>query len=313
MIAGGPSVGYAAAGTRQRGARRRLAQRRVGLWLLLAPYLGGALLLFAVPALLSFGLAFTQYDALRPPEWAGLENFRRTWIEHRTWVAAGNSIYFILLAVPLRLLGALLLALLFQRRRWGVGFCRAAVYLPTVIPDAAYALMGLWVFNPLYGPLNALLVSLGLPAPFWLTDASTAKLVFVVLSLFQIGEGFVVLLAALKETPHEYYEAAEVLGGSRWQVFRFVTLPLLAPWLMLLTVRDVIMSFQYTFTLSYLMTGGDPYYATLFLSLFTYEEAFDRFRFGIGSVLMLLTFALTALLVAALYRLYRRLGKVDEH
>jgi multiple sugar transport system permease protein len=292
---------------------RRRACPRLGAWLLLAPYLFGALLFFGVPALLSFGLAFTRYDALGPPEWIGLENFRYLWRENRVWVAAGNSLYFILLAVPLRVLGALLLTLLLQRARWGVGLYRVIVYLPTVIPDAAYALIWLWIFNPIYGPLNPLLGALGLPAPYWLTDPNTAKLVFVVLSLFQIGEGFVVLLAALKEMPHEYYEAAEVLGGSRWQAFCSVTLPMLAPWLMILTVRDVIMSFHYTFTLSYLMTGGDPYYATLFLSLLTYEEAFDRFRFGHGSALMLLTFAMTSLMIALLYRLYRRFGRVDEH
>jgi len=288
---------------------------RWGAWLLLAPYLVGALALFAVPALVSFGLVFTRYDGLSAPTWVGFANFRALWYENLVWVAVQNSLYFLMLAVPLRLAAALALALLLQKRRRGTALYRlyrVAVYLPTVIPDAAYALIWLWIFNPLYGPLNLVLRGLGLPAPDWFTDPAVAKLMFVLMSLFQIGEGFVVLLAALKETPGEYYEAAEVLGIGRLDTFQHITLPLLAPWLLLLTCRDVIMSFQYTFTPALLMTGGEPYYATLFLSLMVFEEAFDRFRYGLGAGLMLLTFLASAALIGVLFLAYRRAVNSDE-
>ncbi len=275
------------------------------------PFLGGALLLVGVPALLSFALAFTRYDALGPPQWVGLANFTEALRDIRLGAAIHNSVYFIALAVPLRLVGALLLALLLNRPFRGVGACRAAVYLPTVIPDAAYALIWLWIFNPVFGPLNLVLGALRLPTPTWLADPATAKLVFVGMSLFQIGEGFVILLAGLKSIPREYYEAAHVAGGSRWQAFLCITAPLLWPWLALLTFRDVIHSFQYTFTHAFLMTGGDPYYSTLFMPLLVYEEAFDRFRFGVGSAVMLLMFLLTAVMIAALYRVFRGRGYAD--
>lgn len=279
-------------------------------WLLL-PFLGGALVLVGVPALLSFALAFASYDALGAPQWVGLANFTEAFRDIRLGAAIRNSAFFIALAVPLRLLGALLLALLLNRPFRGVGAYRAAVYLPTVIPDAAYALIWLWIFNPVFGPLNLVLGALGLPAPGWLADPATAKLVFVGMSLFQIGEGFVILLAGLKSIPQEYYESALVAGGSRWQAFFYITAPLLLPWLALLTFRDVIHSFQYTFTHAFLMTGGDPYYSTLFMPLLVYEEAFDRFRFGVGSAVMLLMFLFTALLIAALYRVFRGRGYAD--
>jgi multiple sugar transport system permease protein len=112
----------------------------------------------------------------------------------------------------------------------------------------AYALIWLWIFNPLYGPLNQILRAIGIDAPAWLINPVTAKPALILMSLFQIGEGFVVLLAGLKDIPSDYYDAAAVDGGSRWQAFWHITLPLLKPWLVLLTFRDVILSFQNTFT-----------------------------------------------------------------
>jgi multiple sugar transport system permease protein len=275
---------------------------------MLLPYLLGTLLLVALPALMSAGLAFTSYDALSPPVFVGFANFRLLAADPMVTTAFANSFVFILLAVPLRILGALALALLLFRPRRGVGGYRAAVYVPTVIPDVAYALIWLWIFNPLFGPVNVALDALGLPMPAWLAEAETARYPFVVMSLFQIGEGFVVLLAALRGLPRETFDAGAVDGAGRWAAFRYLTLPLMLPWLVLLTFRDVILSFQYTFTPSFVMTGGDPYYSTLFLPLLTYEEAFDRFRFGPGSALMLLVFLASAAIIAAVYLLFRRRG-----
>jgi len=156
------------------------------------------------------------------------------------------------------------------------------------------------------------LEALGLPTPGWLADPDTARFPFVIMAAFQIGEGFVVLLAALRGLSREVFDAGAVDGAGRWTSFRYLTLPLLLPWLALLTFRDVVLSFQWTFTPSYVMTGGDPYYATLFVPLLTYEEAFDRFRFGAGSALMLLTFLLSVAIIGGIYLLFRRRGYVAD-
>jgi multiple sugar transport system permease protein len=279
---------------------------------MLLPFLVGTVLLVALPALVSAGLAFTTYNALSPPVFVGFGSFRSAAADPLTPIALGNTVVFVLLAVPLRLLGAFGLALLLNRERRGVGAYRAAVYLPTVIPDVAYALIWLWIFNPLFGPVNLLLEGLGVAAPAWLVDPATARYPFVVMSLFQIGEGFMVLLAALKGLPRDYFDAGAVDGAGPLGLFRFLTLPLLMPWLVLLTVRDVIVMFQYTFAPSVVMTGGDPYYATLFLPLLIFEEAFDRFRFGAGSALMLVTFLLSVALIVASYVVFRWRGYVGD-
>ena len=285
---------------------------RTQLWLMLLPFLGGTAVLVALPALLSAGLAFTAYDSLGPPVWTGFANLRFVLNDPLTSIAVGNTIWFVVLAVPLRILGALGLALLLNRERRGVGGYRSAAYLPTIIPDVAYALIWLWVFNPLFGPVNVLLDWLGLETPGWVADEETARYPFLVMSLFQIGEGFLILLAGMRSTPRELYDAVAVDGAGRLRAFRSITLPLLVPWLLLLTVRDIIVVIQYPFAPTFLMTGGGPHYSTLFLPYLIWEEAFERFRFGSGSLLMLATFLVTLALVAILFVVFRWRGYTDE-
>ena len=287
-------------------------RHRLGLWALLTPFLIGAAALVGVPALLTFALAFAEFDALSPPTWRGVQNFTDIFHERVFQIAVQNSALFVAIAVPLRVLGALGLAMLLQQRRRGYGLYRVAVFLPTVVPDIAYALIWLWIFNPLYGPLNLVLGAMGLPQPAWLVNPSTALLSIAIMSVFQIGEGFILLLAALRSIPPDYYAAGSLDGAGRWQLFRHVTLPLLAPWLVLLTIRDIIVTSQNTFTAAYLMTGGGPYYATLFMPLLIYEEAFDRFRFGLGSAMMLTMFLAIGLLLYLVFLTLRGWGYEDD-
>jgi multiple sugar transport system permease protein len=143
-------------------------------------------------------------------------------------------------------------------------------------------------------------------------DASWAPLAIVLVTLFQIGEGFVILLAALHHIPREVYDAARVDGANRWQILNSITLPLLTPWLILLSVRDVALSFQNTFTPAYIMTRGGPYYSTFYMPLFIYETAFDGLRFGQAAALTLLVFVITITLVLLLYFIFEGWG-FDEN
>ena len=157
------------------------------------------------------------------------------------------------------------------------------------------------------------LSGVGLPAPAWLVNPGTAKLAIVIMSLFQIGEGFVVLLAGLHDIPDEYYAAAAIDGGNRWQMFRLITLPLLAPWLLLLTIRDLTLSAQSTFTPAYLMTDGGPYFSTLFMPVLIFDEAFERFRIGMGAAILLLFFLGLAALIVLIYFVAGGWGYADDY
>lgn len=271
--------------------------------LFLLPFLLGSLVLIIVPALITIGVAFTKYNAIQPPTWTGLDNFRTLIASPLARLSLRISLQFIFLAVPLRVLGALLLALLLQPAGRLFGSLRAAVYLPTIIPEGAFALIFLWILNPLYGPLNAVLGALGLPTPDWLLDPTTARLSFVLMALFTIGEGMVVLLVGLKTIPKIYYEVARVDGAGVWQSFWRITLPLLTPWLLVLTFRDIVVSLQNTFTPSFVMTYGGPYYATTFIPLLLFELAFDLFDFGAAAAMMVVMYILTGLLVIGIINL----------
>lgn len=257
-------------------------------------------------------IAFTRYNGVAPPVFIGWKNFRFLLSDPVFKVAFINSAIFIVEAAPLRILGSLALALFYNQPRRAIGFYRAAAYLPTVIPDAAYALAWTWILNPLYGPLNTSLRALGLPAPSWFVNSVWSIPAIVLMLLFQIGEGFVILLVGLRHIPREIHDAARVDGASRWQIFFSITLPLLTPWLVLLSVRDVVLSFQNTFTPAYIMTQGGPYYSTFFLPMMIYETAFDGMRFGQAAAVMLLLFLFTLLLVLIIYILFEGWGFDEE-
>ena len=271
--------------------------------LFLVPFLLGSLILIVLPALITVGVAFTKYNAIQPPTWIGLDNFRTLLASPLARLSLRISLQFIFIAVPLRVLGALLMALLLQESGRLFGGLRAAVYLPTIIPEGAFALIFLWILNPLYGPLNGVLGAVGLPTPDWLIDPATARMSFVLMALFTIGEGMVVLLIGLKTIPKVYYEVARVDGAGVWQSFLRITLPLLTPWLLILTFRDIVVSLQNTFTPSFVMTYGGPYYATTFVPLLLFELAFDLFDFGAAAAMMVVIYILTALLVVGIVNL----------
>ncbi|MCA9870160.1 MAG: sugar ABC transporter permease [Caldilineae bacterium] len=273
------------------------------LRLFLLPFLLGTAVLIVAPAVLTIGLAFTKYNSINTPTWVGLENFQNLLASPLARLSVRNSLLFLFMAVPLRLVGAVAIALLLSRPGRIYGPLRAGVYLPTIIPEGAYALIWLWILNPLYGPLNAVLGLLGLPTPDWLIQPGTAQLSFVLMSLFTIGEGIIVALVGLRTIPGVLYEAARVDGAGRWQAFWRITLPVLTPWLLLLTFRDLVVVLQNTFTPSFVMTYGGPYYATTFAPLLLFELAFDMFDFGGAAAFMVIMYVLTALLVVGIVNL----------
>ena len=306
------SVDKAAVAKSAIGPRHHRSWYQAELWLLLTPFVVGAVLLIVLPALLTIVLAFTKYDALSAPVWSGFGNFRTIFQREVFWIAVRNSLAFVGLAAPLQLLGALALALLLHQQRSGVRHYRIAAYLPSVIPDVAYALIWLWLFNPLYGPLNKLLGGIGLPQPAWLVDPDTALLSLVLMSCFRIGEGMLVLIAALQGMPPEYFQAATLDGGSRWQLFRYITLPLVTPWLLLLLIRDILLSAQSTFTPIYMMTEGGPGYATTLLPYLIYDEAFSHFRLGHAAAMMLVMFVGIGVSLWLVYKVAGGWGYSDE-
>lgn len=284
------------------------------LRLLLLPYALGILILVVLPAGISFSLAFFQYDALSPPRYVQELNFILAYTDELFTLSVQNSLSLIILPVPMRVFGAFLLARLLQRGGRFISWFRAAVYLPSIIPTAAFALAWLWILNPLYGPVNILLRLFGFDPPAWFADSEWAKPALALMSLWQIGEGFLVSLAALQDMPDEIEDAARVDGAGTWNIFWRITLPLVAPILLLLVFRDAILTFQNSFTTIFITTQGGPYYATYTLPYFIYEQGFDLLFFGSASAALWVLYGLSGLIVIMLYIIARQwnIGTTDE-
>lgn len=279
---------------------------RRGLWLLLAPFLLGATVLVVGPALVSIGYAFTDYDGLTPPTFVGLDTARLLIDDPEVRDSLTATGIFLLLAVPLRLLGALALALLLHRRERLAAPGRVAAYAPALVPDAAVALVFLWLVNPVYGPLGAAVAGLGLTDGPLLLEPWGARLTIVAVAVLGLGEGFLVTLAARRELPPVLYDAAALEGAGAWGSLRHVTLPLLAPVLGLLVARDLVLSMQMTLVPTLLLTRGGPSNATKTLPALIYERGFRELHFGEAAALAVLLALATLLLVALQLRLLRR-------
>lgn len=270
------------------------------------PYLVGIVVLVALPVLGALALAFTEFSGVSAPRFTGLDNFTRLAGDEALWRSLGNSAVYVLISVPLRLGAAVAFALLLHRRARGVSAPRAIAYLPSVVPDAAFALLWLWILNPIYGPLTTGLEALGVGSPDWLTDPWAARVGIGVMGAFQIGESFVIAIAARRAVPDRLYEVAAIEGAHPWFAMTRITLPMMAPVLALLALRDVILTLQTNFVPALLVTGGGPRYATTYLPLYVYRTAFSYFRLGYASAITLTMFVLTALVVYGQYRLARR-------
>jgi len=282
---------------------------------MLTPFVVGLVALVLAPAAVTLVLSLSSYDLITSAQWLGLANFTELVDDEIFHTALVNTLVFALVATPLRVGAALTLALLLHRRAFGVGTARTTVMLPTAVPEIAYGLLWLWMFNPIYGPVNRLLTVggdpgftvLGRTPPAWLTDPNSARAAIIVMSLFTVGELFFVLLTARQALPREVYELAAVEDATGWDVFRRITMPMLTPVLVLLLLRDTILSLQLNFVPALVVTdGGPPPYATTYLSLFVYRNGFEYLRYGYAAAATVVMLALTVAVVLVQWRLVRR-------
>ncbi len=289
-----------------RSTRRRWSRWTPGAPLLLVPFAVGVIVLLVVPALMTFAFAFTNDTGLGPADFTGLGNLRRALADPRVGHALRASLVYAAIAVPLRLVIAIGFGLALAAPRRGNRLARAAVYLPSALPDLSLALITLWAFNPVFGPVNGVLRTFGVDGPNWFSSPWGARIAIIAMMLLPIGEAFLVVLAARRTLPVDVYDAARVDGAGPFQQLRHVTLPLLAPLLVLLTVRDLVLTLQVNVVPAYALTDGGPDSATLFLPIYIYDQAFELLGFGYGAFLTLVLLVITAIGAALLLVTARR-------
>ncbi|MBK9121692.1 MAG: sugar ABC transporter permease [Chloroflexi bacterium] len=259
-------------------------------YMFISPWLIGFFAFSMIPIAISLYLAFTDYHLLRGGEWIGLANFDRMFnsdIRYGRSVAA--TFKYVLVAVPLRLIFALAVAMLLNTKRRGVYWFRAAYYIPSVIGGSvAVAVMWRQLFGGdgrvNEGVVNTLLGFVGIERLNWFGNPDTAIWTLILLAVWQFGSPMLIFLAGLRQVPAEYYEAASIDGATAWQKFLRVTLPLITPIIFFNFIMQLISGFR-VFTQAFVITAGNPLDSTLFYALYLYRRAFNDFQMGYAAAM----------------------------
>jgi len=276
-------------------------------YLFASPWILGFLAFTLIPIGMSLYYSFCRYDVLRPPMFVGFENYRYLLLDSpKFYKSIYNTLYFTALRVPLVIIGSLLVAMLLARPRPTIGLARTIYYMPSIISGVALSVIWLWMYNPKYGLVNQALAMFGVQGPLWLDSKHWSKEAMILMGLWSIGGGrMIVMIASLNGIPRHLYESALVDGAGWWSRFWNITVPQISGALFLLTVVEIIGSFQ-VFTEAYLMTGGGSLDSTLFYNLELYFKAFREYDMGMASAMAWMLFAGTLVVTLVLFKASRK-------
>jgi multiple sugar transport system permease protein len=278
--------------------------------LFISPWLFGFLIFTLYPLVYTGYLSLTDYDVINDPHFLGLGNYNALVSDDKVLLALRNTAVFTLMSVPAKILVSFGLALLLNRAGRTAGFFRTAFFLPKMTPPVAIGVLLLLLFNGQSGLVNHVLGWFGIEGPAWTTDPSWIKPGLVLMSLWTVGAGVIILLAALRNVPSELYDAARVDGAGWWRQTRHVTIPMTSGALFFLLIVDTIAGFQ-SFTeayTAYFGSGNTTYSndAALFYSIYLFQQAFEFLHMGYASAMAMLLFVVVLLVTAAQVRLSRR-------
>jgi multiple sugar transport system permease protein len=272
----------------------------------IAPWLIGFLLFTAGPFLASIYFSFTRYNVVTPPVWVGTANYEALFQQDPLfWKSLGVTFRYALVAVPLGVVIAVILALFLNLNIKGIAVYRTIFFLPSIVPTVATSMIFLWILNPQIGLINGLLRSFGIIGPAWLADPNWAPWTLVFMALWGVGGSMVIYLAGLKDIPTYLYEAAILDGASAYRRMRLITLPLLTPVIFFNVVMGCIGAFQ-TFTQAFILTQGGPEDSTQFYALYLFNRAWRYGDMGYASAMAWILFAIVAVVTSLLFRSQKR-------
>ncbi|MFN0011402.1 MAG: carbohydrate ABC transporter permease [Phycisphaerales bacterium] len=281
-----------------------MKDRRWTGWLWASPWLVGSGVFLLLPMAMSLYLSFTDYPLIESPLWAGLSNYRRMFEDEKFWMVVRNTALYTVLTVPVCTVASLVLAALLNRAgRWS-RFVQAVVFVPTLVPLMASAMVWLWLFNGDRGLINRLIALVGVQGPNWLIDRHWVMPSLVIMSLWSVGQAVVVYIAALQDVPESLYEAAKLDGMGPVRQFVSVTLPMVSP-VVLFNIITLTINQVQVFAVPYVMfrrpDGQNP--AGYFFTQYLYENAFVYGQMGYASALawvqLLAVLGLTGLMLLA--------------
>ena len=241
-------------------SRRASSERRTFLKgiAFVSPWIVGFVAFTAIPIGLSLYYSFCDYSLLQEPVWIGLDNYRDLMRDPIFWKSLWNTFYYAALALPIGMSIALAVALLLNAKVRGQTVYRTIIFLPSLVPAVASAMLWLWLFNAKLGLINLGLRAIGIAnPPAWLGDVNWAMPALVLMSFWGIGNTVVIYLAGLQDVPRELYEASELDGATGLRQIWHVTLPCISPVIFFNLIMAIIGTLQ-VFGTPFIMTGGGP-------------------------------------------------------
>jgi multiple sugar transport system permease protein len=297
-------------------------RRRGVVATMLAPSAVGVVAFTLLPIVFVGWWSLTSYDLLSHPRFVGLDNYR--YMAHDPFLgqAIHNTIWILVVGVPIQLAVSIGLALLVVRHDRASAATRSVIFLPSVLPPVAATLALGWLLQPGTGVVDRLLGALHLPEPLWFADPQWAKPGLVLLGLWGVGPVVILMVAGMVRIPRSLYEAAVLEGAGPWRRFRSVTLPMLAPVILFSLVIGIVGALQY-FTQAYVAaqnfggTGeggltGAPEGSMRFYSPWLYRQAFEFYRAGYASALAIVLFAASLVVMGLLLLVARRYGAEER-
>ena len=280
-------------------------------WAFAAPFVILFVVFLAFPILASFLLSFTSFglrDIANPVGTSviGIKNYVDLFADPKFWKALFNTFYFVVVGVPVTLAIGLLIATALSRgvTRFRTAF-RVGYYLPVITSIVAIAVVWRFLLNPDSGLINMLLGGLGIKGPAWLADPVFAMPSIIAMAVWRnLGFAMVVFLAGLQTIPATLYEAAGIDGAGRWQAFRYVTIPMLRPTILFMTVITTIGYLQ-LFEEPFVMTLGGPLDSTLSITMYMYQQGFTFFHQGYASAIAYVLFVIVALIAFLQFKFLR--------
>jgi multiple sugar transport system permease protein len=266
----------------------------------LSPWIIGFTLFVATPIAMSLYFSFCDYSLSpsRPPLYVGLDNYRDLLHDKVFWNALSVTGRYALMALPAAMCESLGLAILLNRPIRSQAIYRTIIFLPSLVPVAASAMIWFWLFNTKLGLINYVLERIGIEPVGWLTNPAIALPALAFMNLWAVGRTVVIYLAALQDVPKDLYEAAELDGATGLRRIWHVTLPMISPVIFFNLIIAIIGVFG-VMELPYIMTNGGPADATKFIALYVYQNAFQFIRMGYASAMawiqLILVLTLTAL------------------
>jgi ABC-type sugar transport system permease subunit len=280
-------------------------------WAFAAPFVILFLLFLAFPIAASFALSFTSFglrDLQNPvgATFVGIDNYVTLFSDPKFFTSLFNTVYFVVLGVPLTLVFGLLIANALNRgiTRFKTAY-RVGYYIPVITSIVAIAVVWRFLLNPDVGLINMALSSLGIKGPAWLADPALAMPSIIAMAVWRnLGFAMIVFLAGLQAIPAVLYEAASIDGAGRWEAFRSVTLPMLRPTILFMTVITTIGYLQ-LFEEPFVMTGGGPLDKTLSVTMYMYQQGFTFFHQGYASAVAYVLFVIVAIVAFLQFKFLR--------